>query len=109
MALVGSEGSAAALPPCDIRCSRVQRQALVTGSLIVLITAFLLIDVDNEFEAHRLHAPTEKGDAMFRAKGPSIMHGAAAPLSLFAKARRIGAACNPAALYGIVATRSSFI
>ena len=45
---------------------------MVSGSPVVLITAFPLIDAGIEFEAHSLYAPTEKGDAMFRAKGPSI-------------------------------------
>jgi hypothetical protein len=47
----------------------------VTGSVVALITALLLIDVDSEFDAYRLHAPPAKGDATFRANGPSIRLG----------------------------------
>jgi hypothetical protein len=45
---------------------------LVPGSLIVLITAFLLVGADSELEIHRVHAPTEEGDAAFRTNGPSF-------------------------------------
>ena len=72
--VVGSEGCAA-LSPRNINGSRAKRPRLVTGSLIVLITGVLLIGVDGEFETHRLHAPTGKGDATFRANGPSIAWG----------------------------------
>jgi hypothetical protein len=45
---------------------------LVPGSLIVLITAFLLVGADSELEIHRVHAPTEEGDAAFGTNGPSF-------------------------------------
>jgi hypothetical protein len=46
--VVGSESNVAALSPFDIRWSRAKRPDLITDSLVVLITAFLLIDVDSE-------------------------------------------------------------